>query len=288
MILITGATGSVGRELIRLLVQDSKPVLAVTRNRQKLPAGRGTTVIEADPSDPQSLHDAVRSVEAIFISPRAFGTHDAARAVRELLARAAPAGVGHAVAISALTVESGGGSKRFSDGFRAVEDAVKGSGMKWTILRCADFAANALAWAPQIRATAKVRGAYGDAATSTIDERDVAAVAARALSDITLSGHSYPLTGPCPLSQKAKVRQIGDAIGVTILWEETAPEALRAAMIAQGLPEEVPDRLLGYLADYMEHPGPTSEVMKRILGRLARTFAEWARDHAAAFQIAKG
>lgn len=285
MILITGATGSVGRELTRLLVSRGKQVIAVTRNRKKLVPEPGVTIVEAEPSDPSTLLGGLNRVDAVFVSPRAFGTRDAARAVSELLTLAAPAGARRVVAISAVTVEHGGGHKRFSDAFKAIEDAVKASRMEWAILRCSDFAANTLAWSPQIRATGKVRGAYGDAATSTIDERDVAAVAAQVLTDAALYGHAYLLTGPTSVSQKVRLLQIGEAIGKTLLWEETAPETLRAAMIAQGLPSEVPDRLLGYLADNVQQPGPTTDAVERILGRPARSFADWAKDHADAFQI---
>ena len=196
MILITGATGSVGRELTRLLVRDGKQVIAVTRNKEKLAPETGVTIVEADPSDPPTLRRAMDRVDATFVSPRAFGTGDAARAVSELLALAASAGARRVVAISAATVEHGGGYKRFSDAFRAIEDAVKASGMEWAILRCSDFAANTLAWSPQIKAAGKVRGPYGNAATSTIDERDVAAVAARVLTGAALSGQAYLLTAP--------------------------------------------------------------------------------------------
>src|SRR5262249_3151203 len=183
-------------------------------------------------------------------------------------------------------VEYGGGYRRFADAYEAVEDTVKASGLEWTILRCADFAANTLVWAPQMRTTGVVRGAYGDAATSTIDERDVAAVAALALVNDGHGERSYVLTGPQSLTQRDKVRSIGAAIGKPLSWEETSAQQVRQAMIAQGLPDEVPDRLLGYLADRIEQPGPSSTAVEEILGRPARTFARWANDHAEAFRQA--
>src|ERR671933_459384 len=98
-------------------------------------------------------------------------------------------------------------------------------------------------------------GAYGDAATSTIHERDVAAVAVRALVNPAHAGHSYVLTGPQSLTQRDKVRLIGEAIGKELSFEELPPEQLRQAMLAQGFPEDVPERLLGSLADYAKKPG---------------------------------
>jgi uncharacterized protein YbjT (DUF2867 family) len=192
--------------------------------------------------------------------------------------------VERAVALSAVTVQYAAGYRRFADAFKAVEDAVRASGLQWTFLRSADYAANTLAWAPQIRSAGAVRGAYGDAATSTIHERDVAAVAARALVNPTHAGHSYVLTGPQLLTQRDKVRLIGEAIGKELSFEEVPPEQLRQAMLAQGLPEDVPDRLLGSLADYAKQPGPSSNTVEQVLSRPALTFAEWAAEHAAVFR----
>src|SRR5215207_5202973 len=266
MILVTGATGNVGREVVNVLLEDGKKVVG------------------GDPSHPRTLTSALRGVEAVLISPRALGDATAGAATAELLALAAEQGVERAVALSAVTVQYAAGYRRFADAFKAVEDAVRASGLQWTFLRSADYAANTLAWAPQIRSAGAVRGAYGDAATSTIHERDVAAVAARALVNPAHAGHSYVLTGPQSLTQRDKVRLIGEAIGKELSFEEVPPEQLRQAMLAQGLPEDVPDRLLGSLADYAKQPGPSSKTVEQVLSRPALTFAEWAAEHAAAFR----
>ena len=125
--------------------------------------------------------------------------------------------------------------------------------------------------------------AYGDAATSSIHERDIAAVAASALASSAHAGHSYVLTGPQSLTQRDKVRLIGEAIGRELSFQEISPQQVRQAMIAQGLPDEIPDRLLGSLAHYARQPGPSSDTVQ-VLGRPALTFAQWAADHATAFQ----
>jgi uncharacterized protein YbjT (DUF2867 family) len=285
MILVTGATGNVGREVVNVLLEDGKKVVAVTRDPAAAALPGGAHVVGGDPSHPRTLTSALRGVEAVLISPRALGdATPCSAATAELLALAAEQGVERAVALSAVTVQYAAGYRRFADSFKAVEDAVKTSGLQWTFLRSADYAANALAWAPQIRSASVVRGAYGDAATSTIHERDVAAVAARALVNPAHAGHSYVLTGPQSLTQRDKVRLIGEAIGKELSFEEVPPEQLRQAMLAQGLPEDVPDRLLGSLADYAKQPGPSSKTVEQVLGRPALTFAEWAAEHAAAFR----
>jgi uncharacterized protein YbjT (DUF2867 family) len=189
MILVTGATGNVGREVVKLLLADGEKVAAVTRNPSAAELPGDAHVIGGDPSRPTTLASALSGVEAVFLSPRAVG-----HGIAELLALVAAQGAKRVTVISAVTVEYGGGYRRFADAYKAVENTVKASGLEWTILRCADFAANTLVWAPQIRATDVVRGAYGDAATSTIDERDVAAVAARTL--VNTDTASGPMCSP--------------------------------------------------------------------------------------------
>jgi uncharacterized protein YbjT (DUF2867 family) len=269
MILITGATGVVGREAVRLLAEGGAKVAAVTRDP--------SADLPAQLVHPAEIAD-LPGVEAVLLSPRAAGAGAA-----DLLAHARETGATRVVVLSAGTVQYPAGLARFRQQFQAVEDIAKGSGLDWTILRCADFAANSLAWAGQIRATGTVRGAYPEARTSTIDERDIAAVAALALTRPEYGGQTYLLTGEQSLSQPEKVAALGTALGRTLSFVEAAPDEIRRGMLAAGLPDEVPDRLLGSLADYAREAGPTTDTVRRLLGRPARTYATWAQDHRAAF-----
>ena len=284
MILVTGATGNIGREVVNLLLSSGKQVVAVTRNPAIAALPDGAHVVESGPSHPQTLTKVLSGVEAVFLSPRALGDATAGTATAELLKLAAEQGTQRVVVVSADTVEYGGGEKRFSDAFRRVEDAARVSGLQWTILRCSDFAVNTLVWVPQIRQSSVVRGVYGDGATSVIHERDVAEVSARVLLDATHAGRSYVLTGPQSLTQRARVRLIGEAISHDVSWVEVAPSQFRQALLAQGLPEHVPDRLIGYWSDRVLQPGPSSDAVEQILSRPALTFAQWAAEHAAAFK----
>ena len=284
MILVTGATGNVGRGVVNLLLDGGAKVVAVTRNPATAALPDGAHVVGGDPSRPQTLTSALRGVETVLVSPRALGDATAGTATVELLKLAAEQGARRVVVLSAVTVEYGGGYQRFADAFKAVEDAARASGLQWTILRSTDYASNSLAWAPQIRSTGVVYGAYGDGATSTIHEQDVAAVSALALMDAAHAGHTYVLTGPQSLTQRDRVRLIGEAIGKEVRWEEISPQQVRQAMLAQGLPEDVPERLLGYWSGLDQQPGPSSDTVEQVLGRPALTFAEWAVEHAAAFR----
>lgn len=282
MIVVTGATGLVGREVVRLLLDAGVRVGAVTRDpaRSRLPAG--VSLIEGDPSRPQTLASRLDGVTSVLISPRAVG-----RATPELLGLAAARGARRAVVVSATTVQYPAGLPRFSAGFKAAEDAAIASGLDATALRCADFDANALAWAPQIRQGSVVYGAYASAATSPIHHRDIAAIAVRALTGSGLQDRSYVLTGPQSLTQPAKVRLIGQATGLDLSFTEVEPDRVRQAMLTQGLPEEIPDRLLGSLADYARRPGPATDTVAQLLGRPALSFAQWADENASAFQQPK-
>ncbi len=278
MFVIVGATGIVGREVVTQLRADGADVTAVTRDPTTARLPPGTVVVQGDmsiPALPVSIWDGV---EAVLLSSRA-----AIASAAEILSVAADHGVRRVVVVSAATVEFPVGEPRFVAGFRELEAAAEAWGPEWTSLRCADFQANALAWAPQLRAGDVVRGAYGAAATSPVHERDIAAVAVRALTEDDHHGRRYVLTGPAALTQPDKVRILGEATGRDLSFLELAPEQIRAAMTAQGLPEDVPARLLGSLADYARVPGPTTGTVGELLGRPALDFAAWAAEHAATF-----
>jgi uncharacterized protein YbjT (DUF2867 family) len=278
MILITGANGVVGRQVMNLLLHEGTAVAAVTRGVEKTRLPDNAKVVTGDLFRPQWLEPALEGVEAIQISPRATGP-----GLGELLKLAVKQGVKRAVLLSATTVEYPAGEARFAAQFTLAEDLVTHSGLEWTVLRLADFAANALAWAPQIKTGDVVRGAYGHAATSPIHETDIAEVAAQALRSSAHTGSVHTLTGPQSLDQHEKVRLLGEAIDRTLSFQELPPDQVRQGMPAQGLPEEVPARLLGSLADYATHPGPTTHTVEDLLGRPALTFAKWAQDNVSAF-----
>ncbi|MBN6041191.1 NAD(P)H-binding protein [Amycolatopsis sp. 195334CR] len=278
MMLITGAHGVVGRHVVNLLLREGVAVTAVTRGVGGTSFPRDVKVVSGDLFSPEWIENALDGVEAILLSPRATGP-----GLGGLLELAAGRGVRRVVLLSATTVAHPAGEARFAAEFKSAEDLVTHSGLEWTVLRLADFAANALAWAPQLEAGDVVRGAYGRAATSPIHEADIAAVAAQALRGTIPAESVHTLTGPRSLDQYEKVRLIGVALGRPLSFQELPPEQVRQGMLAQGLPEEVPARLLGSLADYLERPGPTTGTVESLLGRPARTFAEWARDNASAF-----
>ncbi|MEV6907239.1 NAD(P)H-binding protein [Amycolatopsis sp. NPDC051071] len=166
MIMLTGATGTVGRTAADLPREVGEEVVAITRDPERAGLPPGVQVVKGDPSHPATPKEAMSEVKGILLSPRATG-----RGIPKLLSLAAEHGVERVVLLSAATVAQPAGNPKFAAECKAAEEAVAASGLQWTVLRCADFNANSLAWAPQIRSTGVVRGAYADAATSPIHER---------------------------------------------------------------------------------------------------------------------
>jgi len=121
--------------------------------------------------------------------------------------------------------------------------------------------------------------------TSPIHERDIAAVAAEAFIHKGHEGKSYAITGPQSLSQFDRVRIIGECIGRDLRFEEVSPEQVRAGMLAQGLPKEVSDRMLGYLSTCLAQPGQSTSTIEKVLGRSPLTFEQWVTEHAAPFRV---
>src|SRR6266511_4399616 len=284
MILITGATGTIGRPLIELLGTAGADIRAVTRNPQAAGLPDGVEVVAGDPSRPDTIAAALRGVTALFLHPRAVG--DAAAS--ELLALAQEQGVKRAVVLSAINVDDDPAlqpSRYNGDRNKEVEDAVIRSGLEWVSLRSSSFAINTLrAWGAQIRAGDVVRGPYATFAEAPIHERDLAAVGARALLTDALAGRRLQLTGPQSLTHEEMVATIGDVIGRPLRYQEVPPEAATQGMVQHGFPGPFVEALMARYAEEVGQAAPLSGEVETILGRPARTFAEWVADHAAAFR----
>jgi uncharacterized protein YbjT (DUF2867 family) len=166
-----------------------------------------------------------------------------------------------------------------------IERLIETSGLEWTFLRPGIFAANALSWwAPRIRAGVDVvRWPHATAATAPIHERDIAAVAVRALCEDGHAGAEYVLTGPQSLSQFEQISIIGGAIGRPLRMEEISPDEARNELLTL-MPAAVVNMLLDAWAATIGQPALVTSTVTEITGAPARTFRDWAADHAAEFQ----
>jgi uncharacterized protein YbjT (DUF2867 family) len=271
MILVTGASGTVGRPLVELLVSAGLKVRAVARN----PAGLPGIVEVVD-------RPVLEGVTGLFANPRAVGD-----GIDELLAEGKANGLRRVVVLSAVNVDDDldrQPSRWQGDRNTEVERAVTASGLDWVALRPTTFAANAFGlWAEQIRQGNTVRGSYAEATWSPIHELDLAEVAVRAFLDDDLLGTRPVLTGPESLTQRGMVRTIGDAIGRELDYLEMTPEAARAALVDRGFPDGFAAGLLAMQARSVGVPALITNEVRRVLGRPALTFARWAADNAYVF-----
>lgn len=276
-VLVTGATGHVGRHVVEQLRTAGVPVRASTRRPGESAFGPGVEVVHGDLADPASMRDAVRGVDRMYLFP----VPDTAGDVAEIARRA---GVRHAVVLSSSSVtDEGNHSGQYH---LAVERAVEDAGLGWTMVRPDEFANNILwKWGHSIRTESVVRAPYPAAARVLIHEADVAAVVVAALLDERHAGQRYELTGPEVLTQAEQVRLIATAAGRDIRFEEISPGAAREQMSAF-MPAPVVDMVLRYLADSVDQPPAVLLTVQRILGRPGLTFARWAGDHAADFRAA--
>jgi uncharacterized protein YbjT (DUF2867 family) len=222
-ILVTGATGNVGRPLIDALLTEGARTRALTRDLAAAGLPPQVEVFGGDYATPGVFADAARGADAVFINIGAIRG-----ALGDLLAAARDAGVSKIVLLSSTTVRDHG-EQEYALGaqHKTAEDAIKASGIDWTVLRCGGFATNTLAWAAAVRADRVVRAPYGQAAMALIAEQDIAAAAARTLLDPGHAGQTYYLTGPESLTQIQQAAAIGTAIGHQVRFEELPPETFR-------------------------------------------------------------
>ena len=284
LILVTRATGTVGRLLIDALAVEGADVRAVTRNPRSAGLPAGVEVYEGDPSRPETIDSSLRGATGLFLNPRAVGE----AAAGELLALVRERGVKRVVVLSAINVDDAPDQQpsRFNgDRNKEVEEAAYDSGLEWVSLRSNTLASNTLiSWGAQIRAGDTVRGPYAASAESLIHERDVAGVGARAFLTDELTGRKLELTGPQSLTQEQMVTIIGDVIGRPLRYEEVPSEVVVSSMVQRGLSEPFVGALMSRYAGGVGQPAPVTGEVEKVLGRPALTYAEWVADHADAFR----
>jgi uncharacterized protein YbjT (DUF2867 family) len=280
-IVITGATGNVGRELVALLAGTGVAVRAVTRDPGAAEFPARVDAVRADLFDPATLDDAFAGADSVFLVWPSADPAGADAAVAAIARHAR-----RVVFLSALGVPDSDPAGEPPAGLfhGTVEWLIRRTGLEWTFLRAGGFATNTLMWADQIRATGEVRWVYGGAGRSLIHEADIAAVAAKALTEDGHAGRGYDLTGPAVVTQAEQVRLIGAAVGRELRWVELSEEDARARMREMGWPQGFIDSGLAHWKHIVTEPEPVTGGVARLTGTPARSFARWAREHAGAFR----
>ncbi|RFU41827.1 NAD-dependent epimerase/dehydratase family protein [Actinomadura logoneensis] len=281
MIVVTGATGNVGGALVRMLAADGGRVTATSRNISASDVPDGVRHVRADLTDADGLRPVLDGADALFLQNGGPSAH--LIDPHALLDAAKAGGVRRVVLLSTLGVATRPDSVSHGVVAGAIEDAVRASGLDWTILRPGNLASNAYAWAESVRAHRTVAAPFGDVGLPAVDPSDIAVVGAAALRADGHAGRTYELTGPAPVTPRRQAEAIGDAIGEPVRFVELTREEARAHMRAF-MPEPVIETTLSILGEPTERERRVSPDVEDVLGRAPRTFADWAREHAPAFR----
>ena len=280
-VLVTGATGRVGRLVVAELLAAGVPVRALTRRPSAAELPAAVEVVAGDLTAPESLDAALQGVGAVFLLWTAPPTTTAA--VVERLAA-------HTRRVVFLSSPHQTPHPFFQQPnpmaalHAGIERSIAAAGLTAAMIRPGMFASNVTFWwADAIRNGGVVRWPYGAAETAPIDERDIAAVAARALYQDGHASRDYVLTGPESLSQAEQVSIIADTIGRSIRFEELTPEEFRRETEGRW-PPPVVNMLLSAWGAAIGQPAFVTSTVADIVGTPARTFRQWAADHADAFQ----
>lgn len=283
MILVTGATGTVGSEVVNQLLEAGAPVRVLARDPAKAAAKLpgGVAVVPGDLAAPESLGAAFAGVDKAFVLSTG---PEMVKLDGNAVEAAKKAGVGHVVYLSVLGAarEQGTTLDRWH---RESEKNIEASGLPWTFVRPGAFASNALAWIPSIKAQGMVFSPAGEGKSAPIDPHDIAGVAVKALTSPGHEGKAYGLTGPETLSTGEQVAKIGAAIGRPLRFVDVPPAAAREGMLKSGMPALLADALLEYMAlTRAGNAAILTTTVADVLGRPARTFDAWLHDHVAAFR----
>lgn len=286
MILVTGATGHVGGELVRRLTAAGHPVRAMTRRPAEARLPAGAEAVHGDADDPASLDAAFAGASGAFLmSAQGVGTAPGPTHDLALAEAAARAGVRSVVKLSVL--DGGAGSDVIARWHAEAEAAVTDPSRDWawTLLRPGRFMSNALRWAGRLRAGDEVAVPFADRPAASIDPADVAEVAARALTAVSPAEHAgtaYELSGPQSLTPRQELAILAKTLGRDLHIRPLPDEAARAGMSAYGFPPEVIDAIMQRTLG-TDRGAEVLPTVEKVLGRPARTFAQWAGAHAGAF-----
>jgi uncharacterized protein YbjT (DUF2867 family) len=280
-ILITGATGNIGGQVLSQLPSSRVQVRALVRNPDAARLPAHVKVVYGDLTRPETLDKCLDAIDTVFLvwaaaaEAVAPALEQIAKRVRRIVFLSAPLKTAHPL------FQQPNPSRARAE---LVERLIETSGLDWTFLRPGMFALNALGWwAPQTRTSDVVRWPYLDVPTAPVDERDIAAITVRTLCEDAHSRAEYVLTGPRSLSQFEQIAIIGSVLGRSLRIEEISAETWLHEL-PRFLPPFVAKYLLDAWAAAIGQPAFITSTVAELTGRPARTFLEWATDHASQFR----
>ncbi|ACZ88206.1 NmrA family NAD(P)-binding protein [Streptosporangium roseum] len=271
IILVTGATGNVGRPLVEQLLAAGHRVRALTRNPAKANLPAGAEVVAGNLADTASLSAAFSGVGAAHLISFDGADFSPLTNGPEIVDLARKAGVRKVTVLKGEVTKS------------PLEKAIEAGGLEWTHLSPVEFMSNALEWAESVRTEGVVREAFAGARSAMIHEADIASVAATALTADGHAGQEYWLTGPEALTPPEKVRTISDVLGRDVRYVELTKDEIVAEWRQTGYSDEDVEFFLAMRTDPPEAGYTVLPTVEEVTGRPARTFAQWVRENAAAF-----
>lgn len=274
-ILVTGATGNVGSELVAALLADGHAVRALVRGERPAGLPAQAQAVRGDLNDPASLADGLAGAESLFLMP---GYAD----MPGIAAQAKAAGVARIVLLSG---NSAGGEEdnAVSAYMNRSEAAVRESGVPYTFLRPFGFMSNTLRWLDQLTAGDVVREPFATVPIAVVDPADIAAVAAAALTSPAHEGQIYRLSGPEALLPADRLRILGEVLGRDLRLDPMSDEEARVSLSAQ-MPTEYVDAFFQFYVEGTLDESTPQPTVERVLGRAPRTFLDWVTAHADAFR----
>lgn len=282
MILVTGATGTIGSEVVRQLAARGEKVRALTRDAGKAQVPEGVETARGHHRDRAAVEAAMAGARAAFLVG-VFGPDDAEHD-RGLVEAARAAGVRRVVKLSAI----GTGDPDLGPigtWHLPGEQAVRDSGLEGTVLRPSAFASNTVAWSAAVRAGEPVPNTMGDGGQGVVDPRDVSEVAVEALLGTGHEGRTYTLTGPEVLSVRDQAAVLAEVLGRPVGTRDLSPAEIREHLRAMGFSDEFiegTDRSRAFVREGGN--AVVTEDVRQVLGRPPRTYHQWVQDHRRAFE----
>jgi uncharacterized protein YbjT (DUF2867 family) len=276
---VFGARGNVGRHVADGLLAAGEEVRATSRTPESAGLSPRLEVVAADLERPETLPVALEGADKVFLYAKPDG-------VQGFVEAAGSAGVRHVVLLSSAAVVAGDAERNpIARRHRVVESAIERSGIDWTFIRPGMFATNTLWWwRTPIRTEGVVRTPYPDAQTAPVHEKDMAALAVTALTEPGHRRRAYTVYGPESLTLRRQVEHIGDAIGRKIRLDVVSVEEARAELGRTLPPPAGVETFLRQWAARDGTPAEISTTVAEVTGRPARTYAQWAKDHAGDFR----
>jgi uncharacterized protein YbjT (DUF2867 family) len=271
VILVTGATGNVGGQVVQQVAAAGEPVRALTRRPEGTSFPEPAELVTGDLAEPQTLDAALDGVHALFLLG-GFDTMDA------VLDRARKAGVGHVVLLTSRCVVGGNPENAITSMWQTSESSLASSGLPGTVLRPSGFQSNVLRWSDQLAAGEVVRAPWPDVPIAAIDPADIAAVATVALIEGRFAGEALELSGPQPLTPGRQVEVVAETLSRPLRYEPMPDDEARAEF-RQLMPEQFVEANFRFFTDGEYDDSAVVDTVDRVTGRPAGTLAGWVAAH---------